>query len=674
MKLTFFELKKLRADQLLTVLLLLACCAVLLFACMHAEPIAYDKGQTARILASFEESPAQTYRLWQEKQQAYRAFLESDTEDALPPDLSDYDAYRRAWEMYSRQTRYHDRLETVLRQTQGEDAVSGYMSSLYRQNQTLKLSHADMQRLPDLFDALAFASALALLLSVLLGVSLIAADRRRGMEQLLFVAPRGRMRTRASKLCALFFSAAAESTLLFLAAILPFLLQGGSVAWDAYLQNHEMFFVCPYPLTVRQAVLLLFLLTWLGSFAFAVTACLIAKHTRHQSVALLLASLPPAVLGTSVFFLPPDGGSPFRLISPFAFCDGNVAFGHLYGIGFGTFAVGGLPVIASAWAFLCAVLCAYFAFRHVPAVDTAHQSKLPFALPTLHVPRFVRTVNRFESAKQLLCNQAICLLLPLLLLFAWQVLPTVTPDQSYTEQTYRVYMQKLQGAYTPQKQQILDGALAEVQRVLGQRQEMEASFASGRITASEMASYMRRFGNAQASEQALVRVAERLDFVRAHPDTEIVYDSGWNILFSFRTHLFPVLSVCAVCCGLFADEYKRGTQFLFPKRARKQIARAKYRFAVVFTCIASLCFEAVQLAAGINRFCFALPFAPSASVPSAQAFGSVPLACAVCLDVSLRVLVYLSAALVCTACSRMLRQKHAAFVCGILSALPWVMG
>lgn len=669
--LTRFELKKLRGDRVLTVFFAFAVFTALLFACMHAEPIAYDKEETARILASFEESPAQTYRIWTEKQQAYRDYLADESASALPPFLYNYDAYRRAWEMFSRQTRYHDRLDAVLRQTQGEDAVSGYQSALYQKNQALKLSYDDMQFLPDLFDALSFASALALLLSVLLGISLIAADRRHGLEGLLFVAPRGRMRTRASKLCALFFSTAAESALLFLTALLPFLLQGGLVAWDAYLQNHEMFFVCPYPLTVWQAVLLLFVLTCLGSFAFAVTACLITKHTRHQSVALLLSALPPAVLGTSALFATPDSRSLLHLVSPFAFCDGTAAFGHLYAVRIGTHAAGGLPVTVCAWSFLCALLCAFYVFRHVPA---AAVPKIKLRMPSLRVPHFAHTVGTFEICKQVVCNKALLLFLPLLLLFVCLVPPTLTPDESYTEQTYRACMQQLQGAYTPEKQQFVDDALAEVQSVLAQKQDMDARFADGMLTETEMTAYMRRFGNAQAKEQALIRVAEQLSFVRGQSGAEIVYDSGWNVLFSLRLHLFPSVLICAVCCGVFADEYKRGMHRLFPKQSRRQIARAKYAFAVLFACSAALGFEAVQLTLLASRFALPLPLAPSASILQVQSFGTLPLLCAACASVLQRVLGCVLTALVCTACSRLLRQKHAAFVCGVLCALPWIMG
>ncbi len=669
--LTSFELKKMHGDRVLNVFFVLAVFAALLFACMHVEPTAYDKEETARIFASFETSPAQTYRIWTEKQQAYRDYLADETASSLPPFLSDYDAYRRAWEMFSRQTRYHDRLDSVLHQTQGEDAVSAFQSALYQKNQALKLSQDDMQFLPELLDALSFASCLALIWSVLPGISLAYADRRHGVEQLLFASPRGRAHARASKLSAVFLACALGGACLFLASLLPFVLQNGCVPWKAYLQNHELFFVCPYPLTVWQAVLTLFLLTCLGSFALGVCACLIGKHTRRQAVALLLTAVPLFALGTSALFATPDGRSLLHLVSPFAFCDGRVAFGHLYAVCIGAYAVGGLPVTVCAWAFLCALLCVFYVFRHVPAA-TVPKTKL--RMPSLRVPRFVHTVGAFEASKQLVCNKAILLFLPLLLLFAHQVSPTLTPDESYAEQTYRMYMQQLQGAYTPEKQRLIDESLAEVQSVLAQKQDMDAWFADGRITEDEMSAYMRRFGNAQAKEKALVRVANRLGEIRNQPDAEIVYDSGWNVLFSLRLHLFPAGVICAVCCGLFADEYKRGMQRLFPMQSRRQIARAKYVFAVLFACIAALGFEAVQLTLLASRFALPLPFAPSASIVRVQSFGSLSLLCAVCISVLQRVLGCLFTALVCTLCSRLLRRKHAAFVCGMLSALPWVMG
>ena len=672
MNLIWFELKKLRADKLPTILLLLSLCAVLLFACVQAKPIVYDRKETAHILDLFQNSPAETYRTWQEKQQAYRAYLDGEGADELLPFLSDYDAYRHAWEQFSRQTRYRDRLETVLRQTRGEDPVSVYQSALYRKNQALKLSHDDMQLLPNLFQTLSFASALTLALSALLGITVAYTDRRHGTEPLLFATPRGRIHTRVAKLSAICLCSACIGAVLFSSALFPFACQNGFLAWDAYLQNHENFFVCPYPISVYRAVLVLFLLTWLGAFSFGAAACLIGKVISRQVVALPLAALPLIAFGTSAWFVTPDGRSLLHLVSPFAFCDGRVAFGHLYGVRLGTFAVGGLIPIACAWALLCASLCAVYLFRHTPAARSSKSKRRSFALPSLRVPRWVGTVGSFEVFKQCICNKALVLFVPLLLLFAWQISPTLTPDQSYTEQTYCAYMQKLQGAYTPQKQSLVDNALAEAQGVLAQKQEMDTLFASGAITQAEMSSYMRRFGNAKAQEEALQRVADRLDKIRNLPDAAIVYDSGWNRFFSLRWHIFPLLTICAVCCGLFADEHKHGMHRLFPPSARRRIARAKYAFAVCFALIAALCFETASIAMVAHRFVLALPFAPSLSVSAAQIFGTAPLLYAAGMSVMLRLLGYTAVAFVCALCSRLLRQKHAAFVCGMLSALPFL--
>ena len=50
-------------------------------------------------------------------------------------------------------------------------------------------------------------------------------------------------------------------------------------------------------------------------------------------------------------------------------------------------------------------------------------------------------------------------------------------------------MQKLQGAYTPQKQSLVDNALAEAQGVLAQKQEMDTLFASGSVLYIEYRDY-----------------------------------------------------------------------------------------------------------------------------------------------------------------------------------------
>ncbi len=675
MKLTVFELKKLHSDKLLTVLAVLAVCAAAVFAFLTSKPLAYDRAAAERVLASFQAEPVQTYRVWEEKQEAYRAYLSDEyASDSLPPFLDDYDDYRRAWEMYSRQTRYRDRLETVLRETNKTDPVSVYITSLYTRNQALRLSRADMACLPDLFDALAFASFLILPLSALLGISVSLADRKRGTEQLLFATPRGRTRVRLGKLAAACICVLCLCAALFAAALVPFVLQNGSVPWGEYLQNHESFFICPYPLTVWQAVLLLYLLASLGAFALCMMSCLLGKLFRRQAVALLFASLPVVGLGALSLLTTPDGRSLLHLVSPFSFCDGNVSFGHLYGTKIGTFAVGGLPLVAFAWAMLCVLLCICYALHHVRAVSAVGLRKLPFALPSACVPRFVKTVCAFETAKQFVCNKPFYLLLPLLFVFFLQASSAIVPDDSYEEETYRAYMVELQGAYTEEKHQKVNDLLASAQQTLSQKDEMDALFASGELSREEMAEFLRRFGKAQSEEQALLRVSERLDFVRsAGQDAELVYDSGWNLLFALRFHPLPVLLLCAVCCGLFADEYKNGMHRLIPFPVRRRVALSKLAFALCFAFLAVLCFEAVSVGLIAHRILLASPFASSAGVAPAQSFGSLPLVLSACLSVLHRALGYLSVALVCTLCSRLLRQKHAAFVCGVVSALPWLV-
>ena len=677
MKLILYEIKKLQSDRLLTVLGLLAVCVCLHFAYTSAEPPDYDEAAVRTVIARFASDTEHTYRIWEEKQAAYRAFLETAESDTLPTELCDYDVYRRAWERFSRQTRYHDRLESVLRQTQGTDAKSVLLRDVYTKNLSLKLSYDGTDALPELFDALWLCSLFVFLFSVLTGISVSHADRRQGMELLLFSAPNGRARMRMSKLVAAQTCAFAFCTLLFACAVLIFAFGNGFVAWNAYLQNHASFFVCPYPLTVWQAVLLLYLFTSLSAFVLIALSCVIGKHAKHQAVLLAEASFVLLVLAACAFWEHPEAGSLIHLISPFSFCGGAAAFGHLYAVQIGNFACGGLPFVLGIWGALGILLGAYDVFFHVRTAASKPKRVRMLSLPSLHIPRRAKTVCAFEAYKQLVSNRALWLFVPVLFLFCIQASNAITPDQGYGEAVYRAYMERLQGVYTDEKQSQIDRSLAGAQQMLSQKQEMETAFADGNVTRAEMEDFMRRYGRARLEEDALSRVASRLADVRASLTNgipaEIVYDSGWNAFFSLRASPLPFLLLCAVCCGLFAEEYRCGMHRLFPHAVRKPIARAKHRFAIVLVLLTALLFEAVPIILLVCRTSLPSALSPSASIPSVQALSACPVWVSACLSVFCRIAGYLTAALVCTAASRLIRQKHAAFVCGMLCALPWFL-
>ncbi len=640
MRLIGFELKKTVLGRGFAgmFLLLLAVSAFLGF--VFAEPSPYDADAVERIAEEYREDPQAVLARYRELQEAYEAYADSLDSDAdgggaAPEWRLEFEQYRLAFETINRQQSYIDKLDRTVgelkkQQSAGNDgrnAVNEMLIAVYEKNRTLRLGQADMRGLESLFEVLSALLLPLLLFGAFLGSMAAFGDRERGNELLFRSARYGRRSRFLAKtvVCAVCCAVASVSSAVLSVAV--YAVSGGFSAFAEFLQNSEAFYLFPLPLTVTEAVGILSAFLFLACFFVCMAACIVGKYSGNRVFSLVGAAVVAAVQFAFKSGDPTVAGSIRNIGSFAALCDGNTLFAHIYPVVTGGTVLYGMVVVSLLYLLCALALCAVFVLhRNRPPEYKAFRIAIPRR--TRRRTR-VRSVYAYERKKQLFANRILPVLVGAILLKGYVSAQLYGFTPTYTEQKYRSYLTSVEGDYTAEKQAALDAELSELYAVMGQKEEMERKYRAGEVTRSEMGRYLVRFYEAEQNEKALVRVRERLTYLRSLAESgkrpSVLYDTGWNRLFAFRVDVVLGLLLVAAMCGLYGDEYRNRMHLLYAVCDRKALHKSKLAFCIGFSAFCAVAFSAIDTAAIAFYGSLPLCTARAYSIEGVSFLGSLPL-------------------------------------------------
>ncbi len=584
-------------------LLLLAVSAFLGFVLAEKPP--YDVDAVERIAEEYRQDPQSVLARYQALREAYEAYAGSPDADGsaeAPEWRVEFEQYRLAFEQINRQQSYIDKLDRTIgeleKQRSAGNAVNEMLLAVYERNRTLRLGQADMYGLESLFEVLSALLFPLLLFGAFLGSTAAFSDRERGNELLFRSARYGRRRRFLAKtvVCAVCCAVASVSSAVLSVAV--YAVSSGFSAFTAFLQNSEAFYLFPLPLTVSEAVGVLSTFLFLACFFVCMVACVVGKYSGNRVFSLVGASVVVAAQYAGKIGNPHVAGSLWNIGSFASLCDGNTLFAHIYPVVMGGTVLYGMVVVSFLYLLCALALCAVFVLhRNRPAEYKA----LRVAIPRKTRCRTrVRSVSAYERQKQLFANKILPVLVVAVLLKLYVSAQMYGFTPTYTEQKYRSYLTSIEGDYTAEKQEALDGELSELYAVMGQKEEMERKYRAGEVTSSEMGAYLVRFYEAEQNEKALVRVRERLAYLRSQVEDgkrpSVLYDTGWNRLFAVRVDVVLGLLLIASMCGLFGDEYRNRMYLLYAVCDRKALRKAKLAFCIGFSAVCAFAFSAIDAA------------------------------------------------------------------------------
>lgn len=641
-----YELSKLLKTRANVAVILVCIAAALLVGAVCSDASPYNLDKINETVDYFENDYTEALGELEAKRKIYLEYIELnifgfEQEPELPPELENYDEFLEAYKIIRRKEEYRSRLDTVIGEANKyadlyenaperstDAAINRRIADIYSRNRNLRISKTAVYGTGKLFAAVALTSAIFLVLCVFLGVGFAFSDRRIGVESILFASKNGRRKLRWAKTAAIVFSAAVLGLLMISLTVTAFAVGSGFSAFSEYLQTCG-FFVCPWPITVFQSLLIIYAFTVLSGCACGTLACFVGKTIKNQPVALLISFLillGGYVLHSLKIF---DQSNPLNVISPFSLCDGNRLFAHYYGIGIFGFVVPG-AIAAAAFHIAVFIISAalYIAVNPSPSYTSCgFISKL--ALPRVSAPKRLRSAFGYECFKQLVSNRALLLVVPFIALKIIFAVSTANEAVSFSEELYRNYMYELQGDYTVEKAEYINQELENVNKTMALKDEMTRKYNAQEITRAEMSEYMIGYYDAEFSYKALTRVSRQLEYVKNQIDSgkyaKIVYDTGWNTAAGIGADVITLLLIITVFCGIFADEKRAGTARVAAVYDLRKFFNSKLLFCVLFAVIIALIGQVTEYLSIASSLSLPMSGSASASVSGTARLGNLPL-------------------------------------------------
>ncbi len=426
-----------------------------------------------------------------------------------------------------------------------------------------------------------------LLLAVLLGTRLSLCEKDAGVLPLLGTLKSGR-RVYGAKLALLATTSISVNFIAFLFNIIAISVKYSFRGLFAPVQSVQALAFCPYPISIATYIGILFAVSTLLFFLFAVLAALIGKLSGSYLLSLFGGALLFVLFDFDIntFF------ERYRAVNLFGIAVDHVIF---WGI------------------LLCLVLlalCLLFSFvgrsfSIFSALEAALIKRLSAFGKKILTRKKARPHKRhslyfFELKKIFLYSRLIFLVLILLAAKGYMGVKAL-PDPDPYEVEYRRLCEEFAGEYTEAKNTEIVNRIREYDDILGKQEQMLSQMINDEISREEYDAYMAQY-NAAAPKRAAL---SKLDTQRKHLQSlyaqgitgEFFYDTGWQKLLFTDVDLLLYALVLFSFVGIYSFESASKMNLLLPtlKSGKKPLHLAKFATALSATAVFVLVFSALDL-------------------------------------------------------------------------------
>lgn len=414
----------------------------------------------------------------------------------------------------------------------------------------------------------------------------------------------------------------------------------GAVDFSAPIQSVEDFVGCALPVSIGQYWLLFVGVKILVCFSLAVLFLYLAARCGQVQTVWLTAGL--VFTGSYTLYRWVDGKSALALLK---YCNiipvlnVNALLHYYFNLN-----VLGHPVTA-VWAI--PVLCGWLLVLFGSLLLLQAKPKYMLKLRQKRVRS--RTMKkaapnwgllRYEAYKSLILQKS---LLILCLFAAFHVLTAVRNDIRLTgqEQTYRSYMQQLEGPVTEQKRAWISDERARLDKYNTMLMDAKAQYDRKEISDAEWNAVQQLVSSQTSGQEAFALVEERLHYLedytqRTGIDLGFVYESGYEYLSGTgytgyrndRIHAMLLMAVSILLfSGLFCGEYTSGMVCLLAvsKKGRSATILRKLLLALVAAVVLFVSVYGADLIHALRSYGLPSLSADCAAIPALEAFGELPL-------------------------------------------------
>lgn len=500
---------------------------------------------------------------------------------------------------------------------------------------------------------------LVAMLCILMAAHLFLCETETGTLSIVRTAKRGRAATGLSKVAVLFASSALLTLLFCAGSFIAIGCKGGYSGIDQCLPAFSTFQLCPFSITVWQALLLQLGIRLAGVFVWSLVAAGISLLVRDYAVSLLSSG---ALYGISVLLAWTDFSDAnhiLRLGSLHTLIGGSAVFTRYHAVNVFSCAV---PYVAFIPAFLLilavalVLFCVAFYSRAggrtsspgrgwMKRLGAKTAEKWYGLLHHLHRNKSRRGLVAYEFKKNLLTAKA---LLIVAVILAAKAAVTAMPAQDGESLFYEIYMNTLQGPMTDEKHDYIAAERQRIDHTIVQYEAMREAYQNDDISYTELVDYMSEYWNALAQNEAFARIEGHAAYIDARAQAGVsawfVYDSGWDALFHKPFDVCLSALLLLLTAELFSREYTSGFAGIMrsTRRGRGKTFCAKMLVAVTVSLVFTAVFTGVDLWQVSARYALPLSEAPLASLESFGTItGSMTIAQYLCLYVAVKLTAFL---------------------------------
>ena len=518
-----------------------------------------------------QESPG----LYEEYLEEYEAGFSLHYTRSLPEEAG---FLNEIWQEAQQVARYPAFLEEIFQKAETLSGISIFSSDASdpfssRNIQKTARDFAGLQETPITFDiSKGFLSAtgffatdlIAIVVMFALAAALLFDEKEAGLFPLVRGTPRGRLQTIAAKLICLSVSLGVVTLLLFGSNLAYASLTTGLGDLARSIQSVGLFQQSILSLSAGQYLLLFLLTKWFSYLLTALLILLICIFAKHPVAAY--AAFAGVYAVSQLLYLLIPGTSPlnlFKYVNLISFLRTNDLyrqylnlnlFGHPVNLLAVSFAALGLSLCALS---ACVAVC--FSKKRSfqpggPLLQRVLQShRLPRRMPS-------RSVTGQEGYKLLSSNRVLLILAAAILLTCYAAQGQsryLSPQEFY----YKSYLLTLQGELTPQKEEWLAEQQREFDAASQRVTEIAALVQSGEISPAQGEAMKAPYEKALEPQDAFDKVVQRAAYIKEHPGTQFVYDTGYRELFGLSGNAIPAALQLIVCCifsfsSVFSMEYQ----------------------------------------------------------------------------------------------------------------------
>jgi hypothetical protein len=408
---------------------------------------------------------------------------------------------------------------------------------------------------------------IAIFLMFVIAAILIFDEKDKGLFSIIKPTADGRAGTILAKIGALSINMLIITLLLFGSNLIYMSMTTGLGDLSRSVQSIGMFMGSTLQVNVLEYLTIFLCTKFVAYFTVALVIVLISIFAKHPSITYLTATIIFIISIVPYSFIAATSYlNIFKYINLVSFVRTNTLFEMYLNLNFFSNPVNLITAsfVTIIFIFVLLFIANVISFCKKKMLQSGNP---PFKklLDKIRIFRYKpsASVFRHEGYKLLIVNKAAFFII---LFIIFQVYSTKDSKLylSINDCYYKNYMTVLQGSIKPDKEIFLTDEQKKFSDAHAKIATIDALVERGKLTEQQAQAVEAPFVDILAPEQAFKDVLQKYNYVKSHPGTQFVYDTGYNKLFGITPNNdtiadLKLIVMCILCfVAMFSMEYKNG--------------------------------------------------------------------------------------------------------------------